>query len=73
MTKLDLLLERIRKLPPERQDAFVAEIELRLENEGEGSVFTDEEWAAIEPTLEEDGEEIPHEQVVAEMRAKFPG
>ncbi len=73
MTKLDILLARLRQLPQERQDAILAEFELRIENEGEGSVFTDEEWAAIAPTLNEDDEEIPHEQVVAEMRAKFPG
>lgn len=72
MTKLDLVLARIRKLPPERQEAIAAEIELRLDNEGQTSVFTDEEWAEIAQTLEEDDAEIPHEQVVAEIRAKFP-
>jgi hypothetical protein len=73
MTKLDLVFERIRQLSPERQEALAAEIELRLDNGGEGSFFTDEEWAEIEGTMEEDGETIPHEQVIAEMRAKSPG
>lgn len=73
MTKLDLVLARIRKLPPERQEAIAIEIEFRLENEGEGSVFTDNEWAEIEATMRDDGETIPHEQVVAEIRTKFPG
>jgi hypothetical protein len=73
MTKLDLVLARIRKLPPEEQDALAAEIELRLDNAGSGSAFTDEEWAEIEATMDESGETIPHEDVVAEMRAKYPG
>ena len=72
MTKLDLVLTRIRQLPPEQQEALAAEIEYRLDNAGQRSFFTDEEWAEIEPTLYEDEEEIPHAQVVAEMRAKFP-
>lgn len=39
----------------------------------QGSAFSDHEWAEIEPTLDEDDAEIPHEQIVAEFRAKFPG
>jgi hypothetical protein len=73
MTKLNLVLARLRQLPPERQEAIAAEIELRLEKEGEGSFFTDEEWAEIELTLDEDDEKIPHEQVLEELRRKFPG
>ena len=71
MTKLDLVLARIRKLPPEQQEAFAGQIEFALENQNGASVLTDEEWAKIEPTLDDDQEEIPHAQVVAEMRAKF--
>lgn len=73
MTKLDLLLARIRKLPSERQDAFAQEVDFWLECEERGSAFTDEQWAEIEKTFDEDEEEIPHEQVFAELRAKFPG
>jgi hypothetical protein len=73
MTKLDLVLARIRNLPPERQEAIAVEIDFLLESEELGSLFTDEEWAAIEPTLDEDDAEIPHEQVVAEMQSKLPG
>ncbi len=71
MTKLDLVLARIRQLPPGQQEALAAEIEYRLDNVGGRSFFTDEEWAEIEPTLHEDEEEIPHAQVVAEMREKY--
>jgi len=73
MTKLDLVLARIRKLPPEQQEALAAEIELRLDNAGSGSVFTDEEWAAIEPTLDEGGPTKPHKEFAAEIRSKYPG
>jgi hypothetical protein len=74
VTKLDLVLARIRKLPRERQDALAEEIEFRLDHDGEHeSVFTDAEWAAIEASMDESGELIPHAQIVAEMRAKFPG
>jgi len=73
MTKLDLVFERIRQLPPEEQEALAFEIELRLDNAGSESALTDEEWAEIEATLDEDGEEIPHEQVMEELRRRFPG
>jgi hypothetical protein len=70
MTKLDMVLERIRQLPPERQDAIALEMEFLLDHEfGEASALTDEQWAEIEKDLAR--EEIPHAQVVAEMRAKF--
>lgn len=71
MTKLDLLLARIRKLSPEQQDAVVEQIEFALDSQGAGSLLTDEEWAEIEATLDDDQEDIPHAQVVAEMRAKY--
>lgn len=72
MTKLDLVLARLSKLPPERQELIVGQIEFLIENqEGGASLLSDEEWAEIEPTLDEDQEEISHEQVAAEMRAKF--
>ena len=71
MTKLDLVLARIRQLPPEQQEAFAEQIEFALNSQGSESVLTDEEWAEIEPTLDDDQAEIPHEQVVAEMRAKY--
>ncbi|MBL8545527.1 MAG: hypothetical protein JNL81_03640 [Hyphomonadaceae bacterium] len=73
MTKLDLVLARIRNLSAEEQEALAAEIELRLDNAGAGSALSDEEWAEIEATMDESGETIPHEVVVAEMRAKYPG
>ena len=73
MTKFDLLLARIRKLPPERQDAFAQEMDFWLECEERGSALTDEQWAEIEATMDEGGETIPHEQAFAELRTKYPG
>ena len=73
MTKLDIVLERVRKLPSERQEAIALEIGFLLDIDARASLLTDEEWAAIEPTLDDDREDIPHKQVVAEIRAKFPG
>ncbi|MEJ0060563.1 MAG: hypothetical protein WDM79_13750 [Terricaulis sp.] len=74
MTKLELAIERIRNLPPEQQEYVLANIEVLLDDPTHGeSLFTDEEWADILPTLDEDREEIPHEQIVAEFQTKSPG
>ncbi|MCR6646457.1 MAG: hypothetical protein NVV62_19045 [Terricaulis sp.] len=73
MTKLDLVLARIRQLPPERQEAVALYIDLILQDEESGSVFTDEEWADIEPTLDEGGPTMSHEEFAAEIRSKYPG
>lgn len=67
MTKFDLLLARIEALPPKRQEAVAVYIDLLLQGEESGSVLTDEEWAAIEPTLDEDDQEIAHETVAANL------
>lgn len=72
MTKLDAVLERIRQLPQDRQDAIAVDMELWLQYESEESLLTDEQWAEVEAELaNEDDEEIPHAQVVREMRAKY--
>jgi hypothetical protein len=73
MTKLEAVLERIRQLPEDRQEAIAIELEFMLKYApGEASALTDEQWAEVEAELvNEDDEEIPHAHVVAEMRAKF--
>jgi hypothetical protein len=73
MTKLDLVLARLKDLPPDQQERYAVEIEFMLDHGiGAGSALTDEQWAEVEAGLKsEDGEEIPHAKVVAEMRAKF--
>lgn len=71
MAELTQLIERVRALPDDQQNQIVELVEEALAQlDGAGSLFSDEDWAAIRPTLDEDGEEIPHEQVVAELRAK---
>ncbi|MBY0562800.1 MAG: type II toxin-antitoxin system RelE/ParE family toxin [Hyphomonadaceae bacterium] len=57
--------------PPEQQEALAVEIAFRLDSETQGSVFTDEEWAKIESTMDSSGEDIPHAQVVSEMQPGF--
>jgi hypothetical protein len=73
MTKLDLVLARLKQLPPDRQEMIAVEIEFLLDHDGEeGSLLTDEQWAEVKAELaNEDTEEIPHAQVVREMRAKY--
>lgn len=72
MTKLDLVLERIRLLSPERQEAIAVDLEFLLRDEVEGSLLTDEQWADLRRRMvEPQGEPIPHEQIVAEFEKKF--
>jgi hypothetical protein len=72
MTKLDLVLARIKQLPPEKQEYFAMEIEFMLDHDDGESRLTDEQWAEVQAELaQEDSEEIPHTQVVREMREKF--
>jgi hypothetical protein len=72
MTKLDIVLERIRKLPQDRQDAIAADMELLLQDEEDGSLLTDEQWAEVEAELANpDQDYIPHEQIVAESEKKY--
>lgn len=48
MTKLDLVLERIRKLPRERQDALATEMEFWLDFDGGEDPLSPEQWAEME-------------------------
>lgn len=73
MTKLDLVLERIRQLPPERQEMIAVEMEFWLDHdEGGESLLTDEQWAEVAAELANPSPDlIPHEQVVAEFEKKY--
>ena len=72
MTKLDLALARIAKLPPERQEAIAVQLEWLLEDEESGeSRLTAEQWAEVERRLGDETEVgIPHEEVVRSFRAR---
>ncbi len=74
MTKLDQVIERIRQLPQERQEAIAEEMEFRLHQETESTLLTDEQWAEVEVSLEDENEPtFTHDEVVAHLRARFPG
>ena len=61
MTKLDLVVERIRQLPPDRQEAMAVEMEFLLRDEGSGNLLTDEQWAEVQSELDDPNPElIPH-------------
>lgn len=69
MTKLDLVLERIRQLPLERQEAIAAELESLLEHPGE-SLLTDAQWAEVEAALAARDEPVSaHSDVIARARS----
>jgi hypothetical protein len=71
MTKFDLLLSRIRKLPPERQEAIAVQIDFLLDDEEGASILTDEQWARVEAALANKDEPVSsHEDVFARLEAE---
>lgn len=73
MTKLEAVLERVRQLPQDRQDAIAVELELLLKYPPpSASVLSDEQWAEVEAALADSTEEtVPHDQVMTLARAKL--
>ena len=72
MSKLDNVIERIRQLPQERQDALAAKMEVMLNHDDGESLLTDEQWAEVQAELDDPNPElVPHEQVVAEFEKKY--
>ncbi|MBN8606357.1 MAG: hypothetical protein J0L81_05510 [Caulobacterales bacterium] len=47
MTELDAVLERIRQLPQDRQDAAAAHLEFLLQDQNGSGRLTDEQWADL--------------------------
>ena len=72
MTKLALVLARIRQLPPEQQEALAAEIEFALDSQiASGSLLTDEQWSDVESALADESEPTStHEAVFARLRGQ---
>ena len=69
MTKLDLVLARIRQLPPEEQEALAEQIEYALDHRRSGSLLTDEQWAEVDSALADESEPIStHEEVFSRLR-----
>jgi hypothetical protein len=71
MTKLDLVLARLRKLPTDRQEAIAEEIAFRLDSEEQGAILTEEQWAQVQAALADRSEPIStHEDVFARLDAE---
>ena len=71
MTKLDIVFERIRKLPADRRDALVTEIDWLLEDEAKGSLLTDAQWAAVRAALaDKDEPTSSHEDVFRRLESE---
>lgn len=70
MTKLDLALARIARLPPDRQEAIAAELEFLLDGEESGeSLLTDEQWAEVQRRLQDVNDPLlSHEEVVRSLQ-----
>lgn len=69
MTKLDLVLARIRQLPPEEQEALAEQIEYALDHQRSGSLLTDEQWAEVDSALADESEPTSaHEEVFSRLR-----
>ncbi|MES1157000.1 MAG: hypothetical protein ABUL73_04385 [Alphaproteobacteria bacterium] len=72
MTKLEMVLERIRQLPQERQDAIALEMEFLLEDESEAPVLTPEQEAELDSRLNDSAREyVSHDEVRAYFEKKF--
>jgi hypothetical protein len=71
MTKLDLVLARLRQLPPDRQEAIADEIEFKLDNEETETLLTPEQWAEVDQALAANDEpSSSHQDVFARLRAQ---
>ncbi|MEZ5960058.1 MAG: hypothetical protein R3C30_06470 [Hyphomonadaceae bacterium] len=72
MTKLDLVLARLKQLPADRQEALAAEIEFLLEDDGRQTVLTPEQRAELTRRLADPNPDYAaHEDVVAAFEKKF--
>lgn len=72
MTKLDLVIERVRQLPQERQDAIAAELEFILDHDDGESVLTDEQDAELARRLADPNRKyLSHEEVGAYFEKKY--
>ncbi|GAN00411.1 hypothetical protein U91I_04077 [alpha proteobacterium U9-1i] len=70
MTKLDLIIERLRQLPKDEQDMIIADIEAALDH-GVESPLSDEQQAELARRLAGDKAYISHDEVVAHFEQKY--
>lgn len=73
MTRLESVISMLRALPEDQQEAWARHIEFALRQDGD-SLLTEAQWAEMDRRLaDNDAEVVPHEDVVARMRAKYGG
>lgn len=72
MTKLDLVLERIRKLPPEQQEAVVTEVGLMLDEvESGGQLSAAQEQEIARRLGDQNRRYMSHEDVQEFFEKKY--
>lgn len=72
MTKLDLVLERIRQLPPERQEMLAAEMEFWLDHDERAFHLSVEQEAELARRLSDpDRKYVSHEELGAYFEQKY--
>jgi hypothetical protein len=72
MTKLDLVLARIKELPPERQDLIAVEIEFILDQGLSANPLTPEQEAELDRRLADPNKKyVSHEDVAAFFDKKY--
>jgi putative addiction module component (TIGR02574 family) len=72
MTKLDLVLARIRELPPEEQEQIAQEIELILDHGPEDYRLAPEQEAELARRLADPNRKyVSHEQVAEYFEKKY--
>jgi hypothetical protein len=72
MTKLEMVLERVRQLPQSRQDEIAKEVEFLLDHEGGESLLTPEQEAELGRRLADPARKfVSHEEVGAYFQKKY--
>ena len=71
MTKLDMVLERVRQLPQERQEYIALEIEFMLDHNAPGGVLTPTQEAELARRLADpDKKYVSHQDAAAYFAQK---
>lgn len=71
MTKLDLVLQRVRSLPQEQQDAIAAELEALLEPAPAFQLTPAQEQELGRRLADRSKQYVTHEDVAAQFERKF--
>jgi len=72
MTKLDLVLARIKQLPLQQQEVIASEIEFMLDHEaGDHSLTAEQEAELARRLADPDRQYVPHEEVGKHFEKKY--